>query len=148
MLLDHDDGTCLMVSLGWAKKWEIKSIEMNEIQIKGESKKVKLSHICKFKMTVLIRILFCACEDWFPVKTLSLIKPCLITGMNFWWCLTDIRCVCKESKIFNFALRGIFCRDNPAADLVTETILLPQIISVSLLKLLEEMVIGIGHPVL
>lgn len=42
----------------------------------------------------------------------------------------------------------MFCRDNPAADLVTETILLSQIISVSLLKLLEEMVIGIGHPVL
>ena len=39
--------------------------------------------MCKFKMTVLIRILFCACEDWFPVNTLSLIKPCLITGMNF-----------------------------------------------------------------
>ena len=53
-----------------------------------------------------------------------------------------------HSHTFNFALRGIFCRDHPAADLVTETILLSQIISVSLLKLLKEMVIGIGHPVL
>lgn len=127
---------------------KLNPLKWMKYKLKRKVKKLKLSHICKFKMTVLIRILFCACEDWFPVNTLSLIKPCLITGMNFWWCLNDIRCVCKECKIFNFALRGIFCRDHPAADLVTETILLSQIISVSLLKLLKEMVIGIGHPVL
>ena len=42
MLLDHGGGTCLIASLGWTKKWEIKSIEMNEMQIKEESKKLKL----------------------------------------------------------------------------------------------------------
>lgn len=42
MLLNHGGGTCLIASLVWTKKWEIKSIEMNEMQIKEESKKLKL----------------------------------------------------------------------------------------------------------